>query len=108
MGMKKIITWKFHWNRPRNKWYKRANIVKNLYYGKCTGKRDFTLQNFLFRQTMCWNLKFLTAEKKIRQEKPNFFAIGSVVFAPLTYATELKEWTIELKYVWTEYLLQLY
>jgi hypothetical protein len=30
----------------------RANIVQNLYYGKCTGKRDFTLQNFLFQQNM--------------------------------------------------------
>jgi hypothetical protein len=42
----------------------RANIVQNLYFGKCTGKRDFidfTLQNFLFRQNMCPNLKFLTA-----------------------------------------------
>jgi hypothetical protein len=40
-GHEKIITWKFHWNRPRNKWY-RANIVQNLYYGKCTGKRSKT------------------------------------------------------------------
>jgi hypothetical protein len=46
---------------PRNRRY--ANIVQNLYYGKCTRKRDFTLQNFLF-QNMCRNLKFLTATKK--------------------------------------------
>jgi hypothetical protein len=61
-GYEKIIIWKCHWNRPTNKRY-RANIVENLYYGKCTGKRDFTQQNFLFRQNMCRNLKFLTAEK---------------------------------------------
>jgi hypothetical protein len=24
-----------------------VDIVQNLYYGKCTGKRDFTLQNFI-------------------------------------------------------------
>jgi hypothetical protein len=51
----------------------RANIVKNLYYGKCTGKRDCTLQNFLFRQNMCRNLKFLTAEK-IRFKKNQTFS----------------------------------
>jgi hypothetical protein len=43
-----------------------------LHSGKCTGKRDFTLQNFLFRQNMCRNLKFLTAEKiRFRLEKIN-------------------------------------
>jgi hypothetical protein len=41
-------------------------------------KRDFTIHFFLFRQNMCRNLKFLTAEK-IRHKK-NFFAIGRVVF----------------------------
>jgi hypothetical protein len=68
------------------------HIVPNLYYGKCTGKRDFTLQNFLFRQNMCRNFKFLTAEKlDLRRRKT--FAIGPVVFAPRTqtYATELKK-----------------
>jgi hypothetical protein len=52
-------------------------IVQNLYCGKCTGKRDFTLKNFLFK-------------------KKNFFAIGPVVFAPRsqTYATGLKKWTL--------------
>jgi hypothetical protein len=61
-GHEKIITWKFHWNRRRNKWY-RANIVKNLYYGKCTGKRDLTRQNVLFRQNMCQNLNFSLPKK---------------------------------------------
>jgi hypothetical protein len=47
--------------------------VKNLYHGKCTGKRDFTLQNFLFWQNMCRILKFLTAEK-IRFKKKQTFS----------------------------------
>jgi hypothetical protein len=51
------ITWKFQWNRPRNKWFW-ANIVPNFYFGKCTGKRYFRLiQIFLFLQTI------LTAQK---------------------------------------------
>jgi hypothetical protein len=42
-------------------------------------------------------LKFLTAEKIKIYEKPNFFAISPVVFAPRTqtYATELKEHGID-------------
>jgi hypothetical protein len=72
-GHEKIIIWNFHhWHHPWNDG-SRANIVQNLYYGKCTGKRDFTLQNFLFQQNMCWNLKFLTAEK-IRFKKNQTFS----------------------------------
>jgi hypothetical protein len=37
------------------------------------GKRDFTLQNFLFQQNMCRNLKFLTAEK-VRFKKNQTFS----------------------------------
>jgi hypothetical protein len=44
--------------------------------GKYTGKRDFKLQNLLFLQNMCRNLKFLTGEKKLIEEKPNICAIG--------------------------------
>jgi hypothetical protein len=91
-GDEKIIIWKYHWNRQKNNGW-RANIVQNLYYGKCTGKRDFSLQNFLFRQNMCRNLKFLT--------------IGPVVFAPRTqtYATELKEGTICLSIPYSHHQL---
>jgi hypothetical protein len=41
------------------------------------------------------NMKFLTAEKIRFKKNPTFSR--SVVFAPLTqtYATELKEWTID-------------
>jgi hypothetical protein len=57
-----------------------------------TGKRDSTLQSFLFRQNICRNLKFLTAQKIRFKKKTNIFAIGLVVFAPgtQTCATELK------------------
>jgi hypothetical protein len=41
------ITSTFHWNHPRNKWW--ANIVQNSYYGKCTGKRDFTLNPYFWK-----------------------------------------------------------
>jgi hypothetical protein len=61
--------------------------------GKCTGKRDFTLQSFLFQQNLCRNLKFLTDYLR----KTELFRIGpSAVFAPRTqtYATEQKKWTI--------------
>jgi hypothetical protein len=47
--LEQLIPWTFHWNCPRNKRW--ANIVQNLHYGNCTGKRDFTLQNIYF----CWN-----------------------------------------------------
>jgi hypothetical protein len=69
-------------------------IVQNFYYGKCTGKRDFTLHNFLFRQNMYRNLKFPTAEKSRLKKKQTFFAIGPVVFAPRTqtYVTEQNEY----------------
>jgi hypothetical protein len=60
-GREKIIIWKFHWNRPRNNgWRANEYCPKFVLWQKCTGKRDFTL---LFRQNMCRNLKFLTAEK---------------------------------------------
>jgi hypothetical protein len=43
-------------------------------------------------------LEISHCRKNLIQEKPNFFAIGPVVFAPRTqtYATELKEWTLDL------------
>jgi hypothetical protein len=67
-----------------------------LYYVKCTGKRDFTLQNFLFRQNTCQNLKFLTAEK-LDLRKPLLFRDRPSSFCsryPNIYVTELKECTI--------------
>jgi 3D (Asp-Asp-Asp) domain-containing protein len=74
----------------------RANIVHNLYYGKCTGKRDLTQLNCLFLQNMCRNLEFHTAEKIRLEKNQNFFAVGPVVFALRTkaYATEIKEYGI--------------
>jgi hypothetical protein len=64
-------------------------FIQNLYYSKCTGKRDFTLH--LYLQNMC--RKFLTAKKIRFRKKLTFFLIGPVVFAPRTqtYAMELKE-----------------
>jgi hypothetical protein len=38
-------------------------MSQHLYYGKCTGKRDFTLQNLLFLKNMCRNLKILSDVK---------------------------------------------
>jgi hypothetical protein len=68
-GHEETITWKFHWNHPQEI-NCRANTVQNLYHGKCTGKRDSALQNFLIRQNMCRNLKFLNAETlDIRKNK---------------------------------------
>jgi hypothetical protein len=52
--------------------HEKNNNLK-LYYGKCTGKRDFTLQLFLLWQNMCLSLKFLTAEK-IRFKKNQTFS----------------------------------
>jgi hypothetical protein len=54
-GHEKLITWKFNWNRLRNKWYS-VDIVWYLYYGKCTGKCDFPQQYVLLLQSMCRNL----------------------------------------------------
>jgi hypothetical protein len=59
-------------------------------------KRDFTQQNFLFRQNMCGNLKFLTAEK-IRFKKKQTFVIGPVVFAPRTQTYVLHS----MGYLWS-------
>jgi hypothetical protein len=44
---------------------------------KCTGKRDITLQNYLFRKTLNFSLP-----KKLDLRKTTFFAIGPVVFSP--------------------------
>jgi hypothetical protein len=66
---------------------KSPNIVQYLYAGKCTGKIDFALQNVLFLQNMCRNLKLLTDVKLDLRKK---FVIGPVTFAPgtsQTYAT---------------------
>jgi hypothetical protein len=85
----KIITWKFHWNHPRNKWC-RANIVQNVYYGKCKGKRDFTQQFFNFcKKCFEYNFKILT-DVKIKFKKTKLFLRSARYFCtPLiqTYGT---------------------
>jgi hypothetical protein len=58
----------FLWNlQSEDKKYDTDNIVQNLYYGKCTGKRHFTLQNF-------------SLPKKNQEFKKNFFTIGPTIF----------------------------
>jgi hypothetical protein len=67
-GHEKIIIWTFHWNRPRNKWW-RVNIVQKFYYGKCTGKQ---YQNFYFSKTCAetWNFSL---PKKLDLRKTKLF-----------------------------------
>jgi hypothetical protein len=98
-GHEKIITWKFHWNRQRNKRW-RASSVQNLYlYGKCTHwvQENVILHyKFFYFGKICaetWNFS-LPKKKDLR--KNSFFAIGPVVFAPRTqtYATELNKWKL--------------
>jgi hypothetical protein len=52
------IIWMSHCNRPRNKRH-----YMYLYYGKCTGKHDLTLQNFYFCKTCAEILNFSLPKK---------------------------------------------